>query len=530
MVNVGRGPKRGVGIRARGRGHGRPDSVRPQTVTPAPESMDEIPKFSLKLRFSAEDSGFVESPGRSSATRDENTGVEETKGNAQEHKHSLPVAQREVMTRTGRVIRKNQDPQFVWESDALRESSSATGVNKVDNEDHYQSEFCSSPRKHGPATPFNYAQHLLRSDSVPYVRTYQVEPLKRSRLLKNLPTPKVLRKVDEDTAFSTNTIIPPSSRFQSDRCHPELHSSEPPLPQLSFGISIDPKVFEIMEELKNSDFSIDLPTLSSGIDDDEQPYTAITLLHLYLLAYHHKKWNLCDLIADTWIRAFHAQRNHGARDPTHQLWRLNTALVKRQQLANDAKQQGVPGVYAEFHRNAPDYKLTIFDPLLAPDICDFDSSNLNELYHHTESDCGARELWADAMALCGDKTEQMLVDSAKGGFVWHKDLLFNVMASSLRMVRRKLTLKIEESTEGAWCKRYHEHGKHGLPCYRELAWKRKQELGDSDDEDADMAAAIEAEMMRGEKRELDDKHCEVRGAKRTRFEDDVDAEGDSAED
>lgn len=58
----------------------------------------------------------------------------------------------------------------------------------------------------------------------------------------------------------------------------------------------------------------------------------------------------------------------------------------------------------------------------------------------------------------------------KKGEEVHHELVWNVMQSALRMVRRRLTLKCEESTEGAWCRRYHEHGRGGGGrCYREVA-------------------------------------------------------------
>ena len=157
-------------------------------------------------------------------------------------------------------------------------------------------------------------------------------------------------------------------------------------------------------------------------------------------------------------------------------------LEKRQRLAQEAKRQKIKGVPAEFDASARDYQFDIEDPELDDNVINYDAHNLYELYQHTDHFCGARFLWADAMALGGDRIEDFLEKTRGQGLVWHRDLLFNVMSSSLRMVRRKLTLKLEESTEGAWCKRYHEHTKHGMPCYRELAWEQSNKK-DNDTED-----------------------------------------------
>ncbi|KAF2124895.1 hypothetical protein P153DRAFT_370787 [Dothidotthia symphoricarpi CBS 119687] len=86
------------------------------------------------------------------------------------------------------------------------------------------------------------------------------------------------------------------------------------------------------------------------------------------------------------------------------------------------------------------------------------------------------------------------------------------MCTSLRMVGKKLTLKIEETQEGAWCKRYHEHAKHGMPCYREVAYSDRLREKEFEVDDVKLNGVDESR------------------AKRVRFGDeDVDAEGESEE-
>ena len=161
------------------------------------------------------------------------------------------------------------------------------------------------------------------------------------------------------------------------------------------------------------------------------------------------------------------------------MWRKNKPLGK---------------IFAEkkkgFKTDVYDFGMDVQDPEVnLLDVTRFSPERLRELYTHTRPKCGARLLWADAMALCGRKMEN---DIVKRSDVWPKELFFDVMCTSLRLVGRKLTLKIEEKYEGAWC-RYHEHAKHGLPCYRQLAWQQK---GGQEDVDGEEAGAVTS-MKRG---------------------------------
>jgi hypothetical protein len=93
------------------------------------------------------------------------------------------------------------------------------------------------------------------------------------------------------------------------------------------------------------------------------------------------------------------------------------------------------------------------------------------------------------------------------------------------MVRRKLTLKIEESTEGAWCKRYHQHGRHEQPCYRWLAWQ--EQLAQDKEDGEDTVGAGKRKRGRG------NRSGDRNSSKRVRFDNrdagDIDAEGESEE-
>jgi hypothetical protein len=255
----------------------------------------------------------------------------------------------------------------------------------------------------------------------------------------------------------------------------------------------------------------------------QKPYTASFLTQLYIQCYENRLWHICDLIADTWIRALQQAntRSRKSKDPSNHMWRKNSALLKK-------FKNGLLG----FKVDVEDYDLEVLDPELESNVTTFNAERLRELYDHTAPKCGARLLWADALALCGKKMESVIAKGQKG---WPQELFFDVMCTSLRMVGRKLTLKIEERYEGAWC-RYHEHVKHGQPCYRHLAWTQKggrEEDAAEEDEEIDMNIS----MTEGGKRGFGPTSGDEQGeAKRVRFDDgdvidfgDTDAEGESEE-
>ena len=262
-----------------------------------------------------------------------------------------------------------------------------------------------------------------------------------------------------------------------------------------------------------------------------KPYTGAFLNQLYIQCYENQLWNFCDLIADTWIRALQNanKRSQKSKDVRDHMWRQNKALEKR----FAEKKKGFKNDVFEFGLDVQDPEVDLLD------VTGFNAERLRELYTHTGPKCGARLLWADAMALCGRKMEN---DIVKRPGVWPKDLFYDVMCTSLRLVGRKLTLKIEEKYEGAWC-RYHEHVKHSLPCYRELAWTQKRERGEDEDDKEEAVATTgikrSAKLLSGGAQSQGD-------AKRVRFDaveggaaggdareaidsGDIDAEGESEE-
>lgn len=223
--------------------------------------------------------------------------------------------------------------------------------------------------------------------------------------------------------------------------------------------SVSDDVYEILNHLRSSpEIQVDLPNIwldeAAGVS---KPYTAAFLTALYIQCYENSLWHICDLVADTWIRALQDAnaRSQRSGDKRCHLWRKNVALEAR-------FKQGKLG----FKRETEDLRLDVEDPDMAPDVARFVPEHICDLYAHTRPGCGGRLLWADAMALAGRRMESEIMRRPD---VWPRELFYDVMCPTLRMVGRKLTLKIEEKYESAWCGRYHEHGKHGLPCYRQLA-------------------------------------------------------------
>lgn len=287
-------------------------------------------------------------------------------------------------------------------------------------------------------------------------------------------------------------------------------------------------VHDILNKLQSSsEIQVDLPDIfAHGGTDVVKPYTATLLTELYIQCYENQLWHFCDLIADTWIRALHEanKRTQKSRNAQDHMWRKNVALEKK----FAEKKKG-------FKKDVLEFGLDVEDPETASNITDINPERLRDLYAHTSPKCGARLLWADAMALCGKKMENEIV---RRPGVWPEELFFDVMCTSLRMVGRKLTLKIEETYEGAWC-RYHEHVKRELPCYRELAWQQEKSRGE--EENGEVAREeTDVNGARGEKRaQRAAGGDEQRDAKRVRFDagdtsevidfGHIDAEGESEE-
>jgi hypothetical protein len=257
---------------------------------------------------------------------------------------------------------------------------------------------------------------------------------------------------------------------------------------------------------------IQLPSLHVHAGSNEEtPYSAEFLANLYLLCYKEEQWDFCDLVADTWIRAL---QRASKLETNHQIiWRKNHALLRRQATGKKG-----------FDQDAPDYDLDVEDPTIGSEVARFDENILNDLYENTFKESGARLLWADAMALCGSELEETTQQMVKHGHRWHPDLVYDIMCTSLRMVRRRLTLKIEEGTEGAWCQRYHEHTKHRQPCYRWLAWQEQLAQDKEDGPEETSCVRKRKKTRRG------DEGGDENLSKRVRFDGgDVEAEGESEE-
>lgn len=356
-------------------------------------------------------------------------------------------------TRHGRVVRMpkyNNDYVFGSEMDDEVESIAKRTIS--DDDDTYQYKKKKSTL---PCKSYHYLSHLI------------TEEIDQNTAVTVLPYPSapIIQDDDQDTD---------SGNSDTDSSHTVVEVHMNPLPE------IKTDVYNILNSLRSSnEVVIDLPELTNAADpDNELPYSATFLTQLYIVSYYSQLWNICDLVADTWIRAFHAQRKKHQLNPANpSLWRPNKALEARMTITKTNRYR------RPFDANAPNYNLVVADPALDADVTSFKTEQLNTLYNNTAPDCGARLLWADSMALTGQFMDDVMRRSKRNGVDWHEDLKHNIMCTSLRMVRRKLTLKIEEGTEGAWCARYHEHGKHDQPCYRELAWQQ-QEDGAKDGEES----------------------------------------------
>ncbi|KAF2119907.1 hypothetical protein BDV96DRAFT_566285 [Lophiotrema nucula] len=198
-----------------------------------------------------------------------------------------------------------------------------------------------------------------------------------------------------------------------------------------------------------------LPDLTADDDTADEgerdvPWSAKQLIKLYILSFHAKDYHTCDLVIDTWIRAFQKVQDEGRI-----LWQPNKSHKKDKDDKDDEKMANVGA-----------------NPSLEEHVTAFDPGLLHDLYTYTAPRSGARVLWADNIALCG-KNIEVAMDKYKDK--WHPDLVFDVMQTALRLVRARLTLKIEEKTPKEWCDRYHEHGKRGLDCYRDIV--QEQQLG-----------------------------------------------------
>ncbi|KAI4681233.1 uncharacterized protein J4E88_005741 [Alternaria novae-zelandiae] len=498
MVTTGKPPGRPRGGSKGGsRGGGRPKGRALKSATPAPEAESDRPGPKLLLKPSV---------GRSDSPAQQRHATP-TYGASEDQDDDLPqqsVEAAPVTTRTGRAIQKpNQyDAAQGSEIDAFidqaEEDARDDGRGSIETDPSYTTHKAQEQMKQLPKT---------------------AKP--RGRPPKSYkPSGAAASKADEQDRAGASSAEPPP--FIADR-----------------------HVYSILSNLKsNAKIHLDLPGLTDAANPYQAlPYSANTLTQIYIVCYQEKLWDLCDMVADTWIRIFHDKRKKAEEDKDkdgekeekqEEIWLPNRALNRRKRVAQQAWRKG-KNIPAEFDQFPKDYDLEVTDPELDKDVT-----------------CGARLLWADALALSGDKTERIIGKVTRKGFHLHPELLFDIMQTSLRMIRRNLTLKIEESTEGAWCKRYHEHGKNGNVCYRQRASRvdeglemaieqsrnREEVEGEGDADDVDLIEELELALWaqehegtpRAEKRGRED-GGEVSPSKRARFVgEDEDAEGDSEED
>ncbi|KAF2683644.1 hypothetical protein K458DRAFT_404599 [Lentithecium fluviatile CBS 122367] len=329
-------------------------------------------------------------------------------------------------TKSGRRVkaRKVQDDTLVGDDyEAYMGNLKRGGAARQDDEEYEPSSPPVVPPKRGPVRSSN--------------PSYHAPPMPVEEIL----TSETIAEDRDDFAAALSQELTNSAVGDTE---PTTHP---------FCAQIDEEIHQIVHELATQQpVPINLPTPSTG------PWTGGNLIHMYISAYTSQCWHICDLIADTWIRAFQ-DINKSSRP----IWRANK------------------GGWVYQAKDAENFGLDAVDPALDPQVCAFEAKVLNNLYYYTEKNCGARMLWADAMALCGAEWEDELTGKGRRGEKWHSDIFYNVMCTSLRMVRRKLTLKIEESTEGAWCKRYHMHALKSLPCYRVIAHAEAMSACSADD-------------------------------------------------
>ncbi|KAH7071710.1 hypothetical protein FB567DRAFT_612331 [Paraphoma chrysanthemicola] len=451
------------------------NQARNDSVTPAPDTLSFGPGPRLKLNLNT--TGSESTPQQvildESQVEEDGVPVVGIEEQQREADSPLPSPRR---TRAGRVTKPKRYDDFALGSE-LEEHLDMSST-KMDDEDYL----------HLPSSP-------------PTTTVLSVHGQRQARRQGPGRPRKEEVEADRDQLqlTSSSTIAP---------------SSSPPVP---INIALEPDVETIAQSVTSSDkIAIELPQLTDAAEGKEKPYSAEMLTQLYIVGYKSKQWNLCDLVADTWIRAFHARRRREARQGKRELalWRPNKALNSRPRGYAQPKEYGA--------------KLKTEDPELEEGVTAFNHDMLQMLYANTAPDCGARLLWADSMALGGSRLEHMLTKKNERNGKWHTELVYNVMLTGLRMCRRTLTLKIEESAEGAWCKRYHEHTKHGRRCYREIAAMETPDEDEDEEDEDDLADALTQQMVQGGMWNDDGpgKHVRFSG-----FEDremvDLDAEGES---
>ncbi|KAF1996373.1 hypothetical protein P154DRAFT_538064 [Amniculicola lignicola CBS 123094] len=312
--------------------------------------------------------------------------------------------------------------------------------------------------------------------------------------------PIISQKPTNLTLKLTNRAPPPTQpTINQDNAAPiQTTSTQPSHPAFNLPPTFSSEITRLYNEMSSSLIpTMRLPDLLSPTApraNDAQkhtppltrPWTASHLTHLYLLAHFHRNTSICDLIVDTWIRAFQTlSRRHDRKEEKHphlksaRLWRKN----------RDRK--AVNSHYMHTTKTHGHPKNDNGKPYLDDTVTAFDSALLNKLYEQTKGDTlnGARWFWADAFALCGKRMAELLEVSPPG--TWHPEFVANVAVKALSAVRLRVTFLCEVRWPEEWCKRYHAHGE-GSECYRvvcrrvrkaEEEERRKEEEEEGEEED-----------------------------------------------
>ncbi|KAJ4360336.1 uncharacterized protein N0V89_000898 [Didymosphaeria variabile] len=399
-----------------------------------------------------------------------------------------------------------------------RKRPSTTSIEELTNEivggaSHKRTRFERGPTEpkisSSPAPATKGKQKRQSETSVEHLRNEHVEggPRKGARKDSSLSSP--LTEPEADHPLMQNTQQ--GGRILSMQ---EQYASSPPLPTTDiapppphrFSAEIPEYIIELFEGLEGQDYQV-LPDIEDR-NGKVLPWTAERLTLLYIHSYTQDNIELCDLITDVWIRAFQ-ERNRTMGLPP--MWRPNKHHSGRD-LTRDKdgymKEYGQVGL-----PDVPRWQQELDLPTLGKDVTKFIPRLLNQLYDQTAESNGARMLWADAIALCGTTAEDFFTECKKQKIEVHEGLIHNVMCTSLRGLRRNLTLKIEEVNKDSWCRRYHLHSKWGMECHRSKGKKDKEEKQAAQSPthtaggDGEMLAVqddLNAAMLQGFEQEEDD--------------------------
>ncbi|PVH97069.1 hypothetical protein DM02DRAFT_730774 [Periconia macrospinosa] len=268
-------------------------------------------------------------------------------------------------------------------------------------------------------------------------------------------------------------------------------------------------VYDKLQKASARKIQLELPYTIDPSDRDSR-WTAKQLSDLYLYCYKRKAINLCDMIADTWIRAFHSKNTEVDQNPfankKTRPWQDESRQYRNPDAVALPNSYFIVGPKLDRSVTFLYHNVDLKAQLQTLEGCETLLDCVNDIYNHTSPNCPARLLWADILALHGHRLEHLLnpeqrcvgdpkevISGARSEHVVHPDLAFDIMNTALRLVRRKLTLKCEETTKGAWCKKYHLHERYGRKCYQELA---EEQHVDPMDVDMDVDGEVEEQSKR----------------------------------